>query len=194
MSSRKEDGYNKILPTRIRQLLEKKRLRQSDLAEKAGISRQSLGNYADGSNIPNAEVLAKIAKALDTSADYLLGISESEDKKNPLLPYSDAEIVELIEDLKSHCDSLSITINDEICSTSYDPEYDKLHNIVVEPASINIKISNQSVVDYFKEIKRMEDFFSQSPLSATQDAKEYQDRVKKSMLNDLKDKFYDLPF
>lgn len=82
MTSRKEDGYNKLLPTRIRAIMDKRKIKQKDLADKTGIARQSIGYYADGSNIPNAEVLAKIAKALDVSSDYLLGLSDDEKPKS----------------------------------------------------------------------------------------------------------------
>ena len=86
MTSRKEDGYNKLLPTRIRAIMDKRKMKQKDLADKTGIARQSIGYYADGSNIPNAEVLAKIAKALDVSSDYLLGLSDDEKPKTNTMP------------------------------------------------------------------------------------------------------------
>ena len=43
------------------------------IAEEMGITRQSLAQYRDGNNIPDALTLAKIADYFDVSADYLLG-------------------------------------------------------------------------------------------------------------------------
>lgn len=46
------------------------------LAERIGITRQAIGQYMDGKSIPTSDKLAKIAKALDVSCDYLLGLSD----------------------------------------------------------------------------------------------------------------------
>lgn len=43
------------------------------IAEEMGITRQSLAQYRDGNNIPDALTLAKIADYFNVSADYLLG-------------------------------------------------------------------------------------------------------------------------
>lgn len=43
------------------------------IAEEMGITRQSLAQYRDGNNIPDALTLTKIADYFNVSADYLLG-------------------------------------------------------------------------------------------------------------------------
>lgn len=116
MTSRKEDGYNKLLPTRIRAIMDKRKMKQKDLADQTGIARQSIGYYADGSNIPNAEVLAKIAKALDVSSDYLIGLSDDEKPKTNTMP-----LVTCADAIR--CLSILSTIKDTHAQV-YESEYD----------------------------------------------------------------------
>lgn len=48
-------------------------LTQNDISKITGISRVSIGNYERGSRVPDAEVLEKLASALNVSTDYLIG-------------------------------------------------------------------------------------------------------------------------
>lgn len=57
---------------RIKQLRLNKNLKQSELAEKSGLSRVAIGNYERGDRNPNIETLRKIADALNISLDVLL--------------------------------------------------------------------------------------------------------------------------
>ncbi len=50
----------------------KKGLKQSELAQKANISREAVGNYERGDRIPNIEIVRKIANALDIPLNKLL--------------------------------------------------------------------------------------------------------------------------
>lgn len=51
-------------------------LTQAQLAEKSGVTTRTIQNYELGSRRPsNMEVVQKIAEALGTTADYLLGTS-----------------------------------------------------------------------------------------------------------------------
>ena len=52
-------------------------LRQTDLAEVAGVSRTAIGTYQKGAVIPPASVLINIAKHYKVSIDWLCGITES---------------------------------------------------------------------------------------------------------------------
>lgn len=56
-----------------------KGLKQKELAALAGINRMSIGNYERGTRTPSADILKKIADALEVPINKLLGISESED-------------------------------------------------------------------------------------------------------------------
>ena len=60
------------METRIRELRLEKGLRQRDVAERLGISAQSLGYYENWVNKPDPETLIKLADFFEVSIDYLL--------------------------------------------------------------------------------------------------------------------------
>lgn len=49
---------------------------QSSLAELMGINHQQVWRWESGKYIPEAEKIASLAKALNVSSDYLLGLSD----------------------------------------------------------------------------------------------------------------------
>lgn len=59
----------------LKNLRKSKKLTQKDLAMRSGITRESIGNYERGDRIPPADVLAKIADALDIPVTHILGIT-----------------------------------------------------------------------------------------------------------------------
>lgn len=65
-----------MLGDRMRDLREEKGVSQEELAAALGITRLSVGNYERGQRKPDAEMIVKIARYFDVSADYLLGLSE----------------------------------------------------------------------------------------------------------------------
>lgn len=71
------DKYNEVLPTRLRYLIDQSGQTQNAVASAVGVSRQSISQYCDGSSIPNADKLLKIAEFFHISADYLLGLSDA---------------------------------------------------------------------------------------------------------------------
>ncbi|WP_101843961.1 helix-turn-helix domain-containing protein [Halobacillus sp. Marseille-P3879] len=64
---------------RIRTLRKKRRLTQTMLAEKVGVSAQVVSNWERQYTSPDLEDLSKIAHALHTTADYLLGLSDEKE-------------------------------------------------------------------------------------------------------------------
>lgn len=46
------------------------------LAEEVGVSKQCISDYKSGKSVPSLQTLYLICKALDTTADYLLGLSD----------------------------------------------------------------------------------------------------------------------
>lgn len=60
------------LQDRIRVVMNEKGLNQKQLAEKANITEASISKYLSGERSPRTDVIVKIAKALDTSVNYLL--------------------------------------------------------------------------------------------------------------------------
>lgn len=63
-------------------LLDKKSWTYEQLAEKADISRDAVSKYVSGKSEPKLETLIKIAQALDTSIDNLVGIDRRQEPTN----------------------------------------------------------------------------------------------------------------
>ncbi|MEC0131487.1 helix-turn-helix domain-containing protein [Paenibacillus odorifer] len=58
---------------RIKNLREKKNIKQKDMAKLCGLTIVQLSRYETDDRKPDPEALKNIADALDTSGDYLLG-------------------------------------------------------------------------------------------------------------------------
>jgi transcriptional regulator with XRE-family HTH domain len=59
---------------RLRQARESRQLSQKDLAELIASTDKQIWRYENGLNDPSADVLTRIAKALEVSLDYLVGL------------------------------------------------------------------------------------------------------------------------
>lgn len=66
-----------IFSERLTALIKSKGLSNKDLAKKANVTESAISYYTKGVRTPSGEVLIRIARALDTTADYLLGTTES---------------------------------------------------------------------------------------------------------------------
>lgn len=69
----------------IKQMLREKNISQKSLAEMTGITESAISHYIKGDRVPRGGNLAKIAKALDTTADYLLSTDGKTDNSNDLV-------------------------------------------------------------------------------------------------------------
>lgn len=61
---------------RLGVLLLKKGMTQGELAKKIGCSEATISKYINNINIPQVPILVEMAKALDTTPNYLLGFNE----------------------------------------------------------------------------------------------------------------------
>ena len=80
LNSQVRDSKNKLSPKEvILALLRVKALKQVDLADKVGMSRQALNSYISGRWIIPSQIKIKIAQALDVDSS---AIWDLEEKKN----------------------------------------------------------------------------------------------------------------
>jgi transcriptional regulator with XRE-family HTH domain len=84
------------LGNRIIELRKAKNWSQSDLAAKVGVSYAQIGRYETKGSQPPAEVLKKMANALDSTVDYLIN-GNTEDKANASLV--DAEVIRYFKEV-----------------------------------------------------------------------------------------------
>jgi len=66
-----------MLNERLKTLRKERGITQKELAQNCDICLRVVIYYESGERKPNSEVLTKICKYLDVSADYLLGLSDS---------------------------------------------------------------------------------------------------------------------
>lgn len=76
------------LKGKILQLMKEQGLNQKQLASKASITEASMSKYLNGTRIPRIDVIVKLAKALETSVNYLLDNETTPD--NPYIYASTA--------------------------------------------------------------------------------------------------------
>ena len=62
-----------ITGKRIKDLCRQKGITVRELAEKSNTTEVSMSRFITGARMPNAPILKNIAKALETTTDYLLG-------------------------------------------------------------------------------------------------------------------------
>ena len=63
---------NNSLGTRLSQLLNERGMSQKELAQRAEVTEAAMSHYIKGDRVPRSSVLARIAKALNTTSDYLM--------------------------------------------------------------------------------------------------------------------------
>ena len=63
-----------IFSERVKLQLEKNNISQRELAEKTGITEATISRYISSKRIPKATEILKIAKVLNCTSDFLLGI------------------------------------------------------------------------------------------------------------------------
>lgn len=70
--------YYDPFPSRLRDLIRERDVRQEDLITALGVStRQSVTGYTDGSTLPTPDKIVALANFFCVSTDYLLGVTDS---------------------------------------------------------------------------------------------------------------------
>ena len=95
------------LGKRILELRKQKGLSQSELAEQAGVSYAQIGRYETKGSQPPAEVLKKIANALNTTSDFLMNGNTDEKAKAAL---QDTELLQQFKAVDQMNDDDKVTI------------------------------------------------------------------------------------
>lgn len=67
---------DRAFKTRLKEELENSKLTVKQLAEKIGVSPEMVTQYYTTKKLPKLDTFVRICKALNVSADYLLGLSD----------------------------------------------------------------------------------------------------------------------
>ena len=71
-------GFDEHKPNRLKELRDKKRISQGDLAKATGLTRQAISNYENNERNPNEKVWQKLADNFDVSVPYIKGEIDTE--------------------------------------------------------------------------------------------------------------------
>lgn len=102
-----QEKYNDTFPARLRKLIDDRGTTITAVSKELGISRQAVSQYADGTAQPNVDKLVSIAKFFGVSSDYLVGLSNYEQRSTGELTAADMGIADeaaqqLAEDKRDH--------------------------------------------------------------------------------------------
>ncbi|MBQ7858449.1 MAG: helix-turn-helix domain-containing protein [Oscillospiraceae bacterium] len=105
-----------IFSDRLVSLMRQKGITQKQLSAQINITPSAMSYYANGSRTPSGEILTKIAKALGTSTDYLLGITDAPQTSapNPELHYLQRNLGKLDPEQLRKAETLLKTVFDDI--------------------------------------------------------------------------------
>jgi transcriptional regulator with XRE-family HTH domain len=67
-----------MLPQRLRQKRKQKKITQQELANLVNTKKNTISNYETGYSTPSNDMLVDLARALHTSTDYLLGVTDND--------------------------------------------------------------------------------------------------------------------
>ncbi|MDY3988620.1 MAG: helix-turn-helix transcriptional regulator [Massilioclostridium sp.] len=95
-----------IISQRLKDLRSDADLNQQDVADAVNVTQSSISNYELGVNLPDLDVVIKLAKFFNVSSDYLLGITDvktswSDMKDHIILPSGKVPITKFLRDVKS---------------------------------------------------------------------------------------------
>ena len=70
-------GAGHMIGEKIKELRERNKLTQSDLAKLLNITRSSVNAWESGLSAPSTQYIAELARILKVSTDYLLGLNNT---------------------------------------------------------------------------------------------------------------------
>lgn len=103
-----------IFSDRISALMKQQHITQKQLAIKAGVTESAMSFYVKGERTPRSDVLTRIAKALGTTSDYLLGIDNAVNKDEDKLSYLQRNLGKLDEKQLKKAETVLKAVFDDI--------------------------------------------------------------------------------
>lgn len=76
MSSVSNDFNVNVFIRRLQDILDERDMKQKELADLIGVSEVTISRYMNGERVPRIDIISSLAKALNTTTDYLLGNSD----------------------------------------------------------------------------------------------------------------------
>ena len=91
-----------VLGERIRYLRELRQLKQEQLAERVGVTKQTVSNWENGNMMPSVDAFLRVTEFFHTTPNYLLGYDDRTCIDTTGLYENEvAHLMMLIDDLKA---------------------------------------------------------------------------------------------
>ncbi|MBQ7713251.1 MAG: helix-turn-helix transcriptional regulator [Clostridia bacterium] len=71
-----EENLDALIKERLREELRNCKLSTYEIARRVGVSPEMITQYATTKKLPKLDTFARLCKALDLSANYILGITD----------------------------------------------------------------------------------------------------------------------
>jgi transcriptional regulator with XRE-family HTH domain len=84
----------KKFSSRILELRMKNNLRQSDLAEKIGVTRATISKIESGRRLASMDVLVALSHCFRVSIDYIIGVSNDPTIRDPVIDDEESAALE----------------------------------------------------------------------------------------------------
>lgn len=175
MTLKRSDAFDEVFPHRLREVISKKKITQKAVADSIGVGRATIGNYCDGSRTPDAITVGKLAKSLNVSADYLLGLSDEETPINNFSLVTCADVINLINAILAVPET-EINVN----KRSYE-EPDT-------PTDVTLTFLSDIIVNYYHHKAMLDELVESMPEASKKFGAEMRDRALNDLLNEAKKK------
>lgn len=127
---------------KILMLREEKNLKQSDLAKLAEITEATLSRYENDKRLPTGEIARRLAKALDTSIDYLLNNPlNNEDTNNNSL--SEKEIIDIEKSAEEMIEAIDNSESLHFCGNIADDEDKEYLKAAYQKFLMDVRVYNK---------------------------------------------------
>lgn len=178
------ENINKYVGKRIQEIRIEKGLKQDYLAKKLDINRPNISKYETGETAIPLDILKKISKILNTSTDYLLGITNCKTPKTDYRALCDAigiddTTAEILEEINFLYDGqyLIPTLNFLIKQEKLEP-----NETFFEEKYSQIENSNLTEKEKKKYIKKLESIYDRM-------YKRWQDKNYQPILSSIENYF-----
>ncbi|MCR4944659.1 MAG: helix-turn-helix domain-containing protein [Clostridium sp.] len=130
----------KTIGEKILALRENLNMKQKELADLVGITEATLSRYENDKRQPRGEIVPKLAKALNVTADYLLDNEISIDDYNSL---NNKEIIDIEKEAETMISKIDSLENLEFCGTIADDEDKEYLKAAYQKFLMDVRVYNK---------------------------------------------------
>ena len=158
-----EDLTKKLIGTRINTALAAANLKQKDLAKELDVTDNTVSYWCNGTRTPNTDQIIQIARVLNISSDYLLGLSDAATTDVNIKNICDytglsTKAIEQIYDTKINSDSSIVMLDTLLKDDGFYELVDTMQQII-DKYNESIYIGSV-VLDTLKSIPNIKEIFT----------------------------------